>query len=122
MYSEDILYLPKVVHGYVWYYPYISMRKHANFHMVFEYYSLYRVGSGMGYPKYLLSYFLEDILCLPIVVHGYVWYYPYISMWKHANFHVVFDYNWLCRVGSGMGDPKYLLSYVFGRYFLPTNS
>jgi hypothetical protein len=33
--------------------------------------------------------YLEDILCLPIVVHGYVWCYPYISMWKHANFHVV---------------------------------
>jgi hypothetical protein len=66
--------------------------------------------------------YLEDILCLPIVDHGYVWYYPYISMWKHANFHMVFDYNWLCRVGSGMGDPKYLLSSVFGRYFVPTNS
>ncbi len=66
--------------------------------------------------------YLEDILCLTIVVHGYVWYYPYKTMWKHAYFDMVFDYYWLYRVGSGMGDPKYLKSDVFGRYFVPTNS
>jgi hypothetical protein len=66
--------------------------------------------------------YLEDILCLPIVVQWYVWYYPYTTMWKHAYLHVVFDYNWLYRVGSGMGDPKYLKSDLFGRYFVPTNS
>jgi hypothetical protein len=66
--------------------------------------------------------YLEDILCLPKILHVFSWNYPYISMWKHANFHVVFDYNWLCRVGSGMGDTKYLLSYVFGRYFVPTKN
>jgi hypothetical protein len=52
--------------------------------------------------------YLEYILCLTIVVHGYVWYYAYLSMWKHANFQVVFDYYCLYRVGIGMGDPKYL--------------
>jgi hypothetical protein len=42
-------------------------------------------------------------------------------MWKHANFHIVFDHYWLYRV-SGMVDPKYLKSDVFGRYFVPTES
>jgi hypothetical protein len=51
--------------------------------------------------------YLEDILCLPIVVHGYEWYYPYTTMWKHAKFHVVFEYYCLYRVGSGMGDTIY---------------
>jgi hypothetical protein len=52
--------------------------------------------------------YLEDILCLPKVVHVLVQYYPYISMWKHANFLMVFEYYCLCSFGSGIGDPKYL--------------
>ena len=43
-------------------------------------------------------------------------------MWHLANFHVVFEYYWLYRVESGMVDPKYLKSDVFGRYFVPTKT
>ncbi len=38
------------------------------------------------------------------------------------HFHVVFEYYWFYRVECGIGDPKYLLSDVFGRYFVPTNN
>jgi hypothetical protein len=66
--------------------------------------------------------YLEDILCLPKILHVISWNYPYITMWKHANFHMVFEYYWLYRVGSVMVDPKYLPSDVFGRYFVSTKS
>jgi hypothetical protein len=95
------------------------MWKHANFLIITGCVGL---EVEWGTQNIFSQMYLEDILCLPIVVHGYVWYYPYITLWKHANFHTVFEYYWLYRVGSGMGDPKYLLSYVFGRYFVPTNS
>jgi hypothetical protein len=35
---------------------------------------------------------------------------------------VVFEYYWLYRVESGMVDPKYLKSDVFGRHFVPTKN
>jgi hypothetical protein len=57
-------------------------------------------------------------LCLPKILHVFSWNYPYITMWKHANFHMVFEYYWLYRVWSVMVDPKYLQSDVFGRYFV----
>jgi hypothetical protein len=103
-------------------YPYITMWHLANFHVVFEYYWLYRVGSGMVDPKYLLSdvfgrYFVptKNTPCV-------LWNYPYITMWKQENFYIAFKYYWLYRVGSVMVDLKYLQSYVFGRYFVPTKS
>jgi hypothetical protein len=64
----------------------------------------------------------EDIYSLPKILHVFLCNYPYITMWHLANFHVVFEYYWLYRVGSGMVDPKYLLSDVFGRYFVPTKN
>jgi hypothetical protein len=35
---------------------------------------------------------------------------------------MVFGCYWLYMVGSGIGDPKYLYSDVFGRYFEPTKT
>jgi hypothetical protein len=95
------------------------MWKHANFLIITGCIGL---EVEWGTQNIFSQMYLEDILCLPIVVLGYVWYYPYITLWNHANFHMVFEYYWLYRVGSGMVDPKYLLSDVFGRYFVPTNS
>jgi hypothetical protein len=57
--------------------------------------------------------YLKDILCLTIVVHGYVWYYAYLSMWKPANFQVVFDNYCLYRVGIGMGDPTSVIVCIW---------
>jgi hypothetical protein len=108
MYLEDILCLSIVVHGYVWYYAYLSMWKPANFHVVFFITVCIGLEVEWGTQNIFNRMYLEDILCLPIVVHGYVWYYPYISMWKHAIFHMVFEYYWLCRVCSRMGDAKYI--------------
>jgi hypothetical protein len=50
----------------------------------------------------------EDIYSLPKILHMFLCHYPYITMWHLANFHMVFEYYWLYRVGSGIGDPKYL--------------
>jgi hypothetical protein len=52
--------------------------------------------------------YLEHILSLPKLFLVYVWYYPYIFMWKLANFHVVFECFWLHRAGDGTGALKYL--------------
>jgi hypothetical protein len=53
---------------------------------------------------------LEDIYSLPKNLHVSLWNYPYITMWKLANFHMVFEWYWLYRAGDGTGDLKYLKS------------
>jgi hypothetical protein len=52
--------------------------------------------------------YLEDIYSLPILLHVSLWNYPYRTMIKTVNFPMVFECYWLYRVGSGIGDPKYL--------------
>jgi hypothetical protein len=84
------------------------MWKLANFHVVFVWYWLYRAGDGTGELKYLSQMYLEDILSLPKFLHVSLWNYPYITMWKPANFHMVFECKWLHRAGDGSGDLKYL--------------
>jgi hypothetical protein len=51
------------------------------------------------------TWFLNITVCIGLEVE---WGTQNISMWKPANFHVVFEYYCLYRVGSGMEDPKYL--------------
>jgi hypothetical protein len=70
--------------------------------VVFEYYWLYRVESGMVDPKYLKS-----------DVFGRY----FVPTKNHANFHMVFEYYWLYKVGSGIGDLKISLVRCIWKIF-----